>query len=414
MSDIRVIEHNGLYMVVSASNLQRVLHNYEDELLHNMQTMVVKDFALGLQKANKSITNIDLQITNALKMIGIICTEGTNIINIAPKTKTGKFNRTGKVWLYLIDITLEFNGVDVDMNIPAKLALTLGKNDTYKDWCAEIPEKAVSDEDYALLEKQFGKDFEKSGKFLFLRVDRYNTTSKNLTEFLYDKNGNFNQQSLNIAAKKKTAVDEYHVGSLYSNKNGKTYLCIPGFEFIDFTVMRHDYVATMQDGEKRRKQETRVIIALRDYVLYRKNLDKIVDRKEFFGAYEKSKEEYAKKSCKIKPIFIEYNDATRKRFDIDSCTCIEEVTLNYLKVAAKVKPNDIYDTDAFRKGLASKTKILGMLDETKKLLPAQGKSLTLECDFTKFKEIESINGDYFSLTLYCRTSLETTLYKKDL
>lgn len=106
MSDIRVIEHNGLYMVVSASNLQRVLHNYEDELLHNMQTMVVKDFALGLQKANKSITNIDLQITNALKMIGIICTEETNIINIAPKTKTGKFNRTGKVWLYPIDITL--------------------------------------------------------------------------------------------------------------------------------------------------------------------------------------------------------------------------------------------------------------------------------------------------------------------
>ena len=32
--------------------------------------------------------------------------------------------------------------------------------------------KAVTDSDYALLEQQFGKDFEKSGKFLFLRVDR--------------------------------------------------------------------------------------------------------------------------------------------------------------------------------------------------------------------------------------------------
>ena len=35
-----------------------------------------------------------------------------------------------------------------------------------------IAKKAVTDSDYALLEQQFGKDFEKSGKFLFLRVDR--------------------------------------------------------------------------------------------------------------------------------------------------------------------------------------------------------------------------------------------------
>ena len=412
MTDIMVIENNGLYMVVSPSNLQRVLQTYKDELSVELKGMRLDVF--GVQRANKSVNNIDAQITNTLKMIEVICKAGQNIINIAPKTKTGKFNRTGKVWLYPIDITLGFSGVDVDMNIPAKLALTLGKNDTYKDGCVEIPEKAVSDAEYTLLEKQFGKDFEKSGKFLFLRVDKYNTTSKNLTEFLYDKNGNFNQQSLNIAAKKKTAVEEYHVGSLYSNKNGKTYLCIPGFEFIHFIFFSHDFVTTLPNGEKKRVLKTRANIGTRDYAIYSRDFDKVVDREEFLNVYEKAKEEYDKKTCKERPIFIEYNDATRKRFAIDSCTCVEDVTFNYMKVAAKVKPSDIYDTDAFRKGLASKTKILGILDETKKLLSSQGKSFTLECEHTKFKQYESTKDNYSSSTLYCHTSLETTLYKKDL
>ena len=93
MSDLMVIEKNGLYLIVSPSNLQRVLNNYVTELIEDMQNMQYKEYAFALQKANKSKNNIQLQVNKALKMIDFICNNGQTIIDMPPKTKAGKFNR---------------------------------------------------------------------------------------------------------------------------------------------------------------------------------------------------------------------------------------------------------------------------------------------------------------------------------
>ena len=140
MSDLMVIEKNGLYLIVSPSNLQKVLNNYVNELIEDMQNMQYKDYAFALQKANKSKNNIQLQLDKALKMIEFICKNEQTIIDMPPKTKAGKFNRVGKTWLYRIDIVLNFDDGSC-MSLPDKLALTLGKNDTYTDISAWIPKK---------------------------------------------------------------------------------------------------------------------------------------------------------------------------------------------------------------------------------------------------------------------------------
>ena len=410
MSDLRVIEKDGLYLIVSPSNLQRVLNKYVAELSEKMGNVAYyQEYALALQKANKSINNIQVQVNNALKMIELFCKNGSNIIDLAPKTKAGKFNRVGKTWLYRIEIILDFNG-DSCMSLPDKLALTLSKNDICTEWSAELPENAVSDSDYALLEQQFGKDFEKSGKFLFLRVDRFGSATKSTNEFLFDANGNLNQKSIELSEKKKTAVKEFKVGCLYSNKNGKEYLCIPSFDYLTVKYLCMDHVEQEICGEKQLISRTEIISYTNKYKrTFYKEYDRAVDQSEFQEVYEKASVDNQGRTCKEKPIFIEYNATTRKRFNIDACKTVEEVTYNYIKVAAKSKPIHTYDTDPFEKGLASKTKIKGMVEELKTVLPSVPCKDSFEFDTAGFKEFP-----YTKEKRYFKISTVTTLSKKEL
>lgn len=402
MSDLQVIEKNGLYLVVSPSNLQRVLNKYVNELVKKIQNTQYKDYAFALQKANKSINNIQLQVSNALKMIEFVCNNGQNIIDMPQKTKTGKFNRVGKTWLYRIEIILDFDEGSC-MSLPDKLALTLGKNDTCTEWSAEIPENAVTDSDYALLEQRFGKDFEKSGKFLFLRVDRFASATKATNEFLFDANGNLNKKGLELSEKKKTAVDEFKIGCLYSNKNGKEYLCIPGF----------DYLIVKYFCRNNENEESYTEIDYRNVnynkVFYTQS-DKVIDQSEFKEVYEKASVANQGRTCKEKPIFIEYNATTRKRFNIDACKTAEEVTYNYIQVAAKSKPIYTYDPDPFKKGLATKTKIKGMLEELNTVLPSVTFNDAFEFDTAGYKEYYP----YAKERRYFKISNVKTLSKKEL
>lgn len=409
MLDLRVIEKNGLYLIVSPSNLQRVLNKYVNGLETKMQDMHYKDYASDLRKANQSINNIQLQVNNALKMIDFICKNGQTIIDMPPKTKAGKFNRVGKTWLYRIDIVLDFEG-DSCMTLPDKLALTLGKNDTYTEMSAEIPEKAVTNSDYALLEQQFGKDFEKSGKFLFLRVDIFASASKVTNEFLFDANGNLNIKSIEIATKKKTAVKEFKTGCLYSNKNGKEYLCIPGFDYLWIEYFCRENVRQVCDGIEKVFTETYInYINNKLKTVFLKRYDKFVDQSEFNEVYEKATTTNQGRTCTEKPIFIEYNATTIKRFNIDACKTAEKVTYNYIQFAAKSKPIHTYDPDPYKKGLASKTKIKGMLDELKTVLP----SVTCNDSF-EFDTAGYIDSFPSKIRRYFKISNVQTIDKKEL
>lgn len=410
MSDLQIFEKNGLYLIVSPSNLQKVLNNYVKELIEDMQNMQYKDYAFALQKANKSINNIQLQVDKALKMIEFICKNGQTIIDMPPKTKAGKFNRVGKTWLYRIDIVLNFDEGNC-MSLPDKLALTLGKNDTYTDISAWIPKKAVTDSDYALLEQQFGKDFEKSGKFLFLRVDRFASVNKTTNEFLFDANGNLNQKGVEIATKKKTAVTEFKTGCLYSNKNGKEYLCIPDFDYMKIVYYCRDNVKQVCGDSEEIITQTHI-----DYInnkfktVFSKEYDKAVDQSEFKEVYERATAKNQSRTCTEKPIFIEYNATTRKRFNIDACKTAEEVTYNYIQVAAKAKSIHTYDPDPYKKGLASKTKIKGMLEELKTVLPSVTCKDAFEFDTEGYKEYLP----YVKERRYFKISKVQTIEKKDL
>ena len=410
MSDLMVIEKNGLYLIVSPSNLQRVLNNYVTELIQDMQNMQYKDYAFALQKANKSKNNIQLQVDKALKMIEFICKNGQTIIDMPPKTKAGKFNRVGKTWLYRIDIVLDFDDGS-GMNLPDKLALTLGKNDTYTDISAWIPKKAVTDNDYALLEQQFGKDFEKSGKFLFLRVDRFASVNKTTNEFLFDANGNLNQKGVEIATKKKTAVTEFKTGCLYSNKNAKEYLCIPGFDYMKREYFCMDNVKRDCGGIEEVITQTQInYINNKFKTVFFKEYDKVVDQSTFKDLYKKATVTNQGRTCTVKPIFIEYNATTRKRFNIDACKTAEEVTYNYIQFAAKSKPVYTYEPDPYKKGIASNTKIKGMLEELKTVLPSVTYNDAFEFDSTGYKEY----SPYTKERRYFRISNVQTVTKKDL
>lgn len=306
--------------------MKRVLNKYVNGLGAKMQDMHYKDYASDLRKANQSINNIQLQVNNALKMIDFICKNGQTIIDMPPKTKAGKFNRVGKTWLYRIDIVLDFDESSC-MSMPYKLALTMGKNDTYTEMSAEIQEKAVTNTDYALLEQQFGKDFEKSGKFLFLRIDRFASATKVTNKFLFDANGNINTKSIELSTKKNTAVKEFKTGCLYSNKNGKEYLCISGFDYLWIEYFCRENVRKVCDGIEKVVTETYInYINNKLKTVFLKRYDKFVDQSEFNEVYEKATATNQGRTCTEKPIFIEYNVTTRKRFNIDACKTAEEVT----------------------------------------------------------------------------------------
>lgn len=59
-----------------------------------------------------------------------------------------------------------------------------------------------------------------------------------------------------MATKKNTAVKEFKIGCLYSNKNGKEYLCIPDFDYLWIEYFCMENVRKVCDGIEKVVTET--------------------------------------------------------------------------------------------------------------------------------------------------------------
>ena len=93
-----------------------------------------------------------------------------------------------------------------------------------------------------------------------------------------------------------------------------------------------------------------------------------------------------------------------------ACKTAEEVTYNYIQFAAKSKPVYTYEPDPYKKGIASNTKIKGMLEELKTVLPSVTYNDAFEFDSTGYKE----DSPYTKERRYFRISNVQTVTKKDL
>lgn len=244
-------EKNGLHIIVSENYLAKQLDKYL------AKTKKVTENEQDLQKVNKSISNIEIEFKKIQMVVNELYKLMPDFIDVLPKTKAGIFSKNQKVYLYRMNLKLDMHTGDyfsatnmcLMLETNANVSLTAeeanlvsqslppAKAASFIAGYEESLRKGLTKDEDDLLKQKYGDDYKLKGNFLFLTFDE-NTSNKKASDFYFDRNLKFQK----AASKKSTYLSECKVGNLYKNKNGKTYLCVPGCSIYSYHAWDNEII----------------------------------------------------------------------------------------------------------------------------------------------------------------------------
>lgn len=220
-------EKNGLHLIVSEEGLNKKLNGFCKSLKEFTENRSEEEIE---KKYNKSITNIENEFKKVEMVVNKVCASPETFIDLYTKTKSGKFSKTSKLFLYKPNLVSSLITEDY-FSMDGYFLLLEPYNTSWYNV------DALTEQEDIMLRQKYGENYKNSGKFIFLNLVTSSWYKPN-KDFYFDKNLNVQTSSV----KKLTYLSECKVGHVYENKNGKKYLCIPDVIFYLLSPRWYDRV----------------------------------------------------------------------------------------------------------------------------------------------------------------------------